>query len=178
MGGTPRLVSLFRRRWAVPVIVELRRLRGAKFVTLAASLSVSRDTLSRTLSFLRDQGWVRRNPGYGHPMRPEYLLTRAGARIAPACARLLAALRALGVEEIALRRWSLPVAAALRAGARRFNEVKAGLPGVSARALTLSLKGLQAAGLVERTVEEGWPPRAAYSATPRARRLAPLLARL
>lgn len=178
MGRFEKLAVLFHHRWAVPVLAELHRGPGAKYVTLVNRLGVSRDTLSATLDALIRQGWAARNPGYGHPMRPEYVLTAAGARLAPACARLTAILRRLGLLEVALRKWSLPVVLALRRCGGRFNEVKALLPGITARALTLSLKALQDAGLVERVVEEEYPPRPRYGLTPRGRRLVPVLDRL
>jgi DNA-binding HxlR family transcriptional regulator len=76
-------------------------------------------------------------------------------------------LRALvegGVEEVGLRRWSLPVLAAL-GGGRRFSELKTLLPGVTSRSLALVLQELGAAGLVERRVEESFPPRTWYRPT-------------
>src|SRR5947207_13068422 len=68
-------IRLFHHRWAVPVLAELRRERGSRFVTLANRIGVTRDSLRRTLSALIDDGLVERNPGYGHPLRPEYVLT-------------------------------------------------------------------------------------------------------
>jgi DNA-binding HxlR family transcriptional regulator len=50
------------------------------------------------------------------------------------------------------------------------------VPGVTPRALTLALKDLQAAGLVERRVEDAYPPRAVYSATPLGRKLQRIVA--
>lgn len=83
--------------------------------------------------------------------------------MAARCARLL---DALGDErELALRKWSLPVLLALR-HAHRFSELREELPGVTPRALALALKDLQAAGLVERRVDEAsYPPTVTYAAT-------------
>ena len=77
-----RLTALFRRRWACPVIAELHRSDGAKFVTLVNRLGSNPAAMRTTLDDLLELGWIRRNPGYGHPMRPEYLLTAHGERIA------------------------------------------------------------------------------------------------
>jgi len=163
----------------VPVLAELRRGGGgAKFVRLVHSLGCGREALRQTLDFLVSAGWVLRNPGYGHPMRPEYLLTGHGARVAPTCARVLALLRALRADDVGLRRWSLPVILQLRRGAARFSELKGSLPGVTARALALSLKALQAARLVERSLVDAYPPVANYRLTPPARRLLPALGSL
>ncbi len=170
-----RFVTLFHRRWSVPVLVALGQRPGAKFVTLANSLGVGRDTLRATLDDLIGQGFVRRNPGYGHPMRPEYLLTAEGARLAPSSGRLLATVRRLDVEAVALCKWTMPVTYALGGGARRFGELRDGLPGITPRALSLSLKDMQRTELVRRDVYDDYPPVTSYRLHRRAR---PVLAAL
>jgi DNA-binding HxlR family transcriptional regulator len=166
----PDLIALFHHRWAAPILAELERQKGSRFAALAGVLGLSRESLRRTLDALIELGLVARNPGYGHPLRPEYTLTERGARVAARCRRLL---EALGEDEreLAFRKWSLPVLVALRR-AGRFSELRDVLPGITPRALALALKDLQAAGLVERRVdEEAYPPTVAYAATPAARPL-------
>lgn len=176
MQAPPRLDLLCHHRWSAGVLAELHRGGGgAKFVTLERRLGIPRDSLSRTLAGLRRLRLVARNRGYGHPMRPEYLLTAAGARLAPACARLVAFVKRAGIEEQALRKWSLPVALALARGAGRFRDFREALPAITARALTLALESLRSADLVERRVTEGRPPGTAYRLTRRGRRLEPVL---
>jgi DNA-binding HxlR family transcriptional regulator len=163
------LIALFHHRWAAPILAELRRQKGARFAALAGILGVGRESLRRTLDALIDLGLVARNPGYGHPLRPEYVLTRRGTHVAARCARLLGALG--DKREVALRKWSLPVLIALR-HADRFSELRDELPGITPRALALALKDLQAAGLVERRVDEdAYPPTVVYAATHAARPL-------
>src|SRR5262245_47973361 len=88
-----RLTVLFHRRWSVPILAELHRgdshPGGSKFITLLNRLRISRDSLTATLGHLMHHDLVMRNPGYGHPMRPEYLLAEAGYDIAPGCVRLM-----------------------------------------------------------------------------------------
>lgn len=164
------LVSLLHHRWSPAILAELHRQRGSRFVTLANRVGLSRESLRRTLASLLASGLVERNPGYGHPLRPEYRLTPIGAIVAPRCADLLSALETLGAEEIGLKKWSLPVLRALDEQDRpaRFSELRAGLPGVTSRALALTLKDLSAAGLVDREVTGDFPPATRYHATPRA----------
>lgn len=162
------IVTLFHHRWALPILAELAT-GGSRFVPLANRLGLGRDSLRQTLASLIDAGLVMRNPGYGHPLRPEYVLTERGRRIAPACGALLRALRRIGVEEIGLKKWSVPVLLAL-VGERRFAELRHEL-GASPRALTLALKELADAGLVERRVHDGYPPSTTYRLTARARPL-------
>ena len=145
----------------MPVLAEIRRTRGSRFATLAGRLGVTGESLRRTLAYLLDEGLVERNPGYGHPLRPEYLLTRRGKIVAPHVRRLLD--RLAGHEEVGLKKWSLPVLAALDEP-RRFSELRATLP-ASPRALTLALKDLQAARLVRRRVTDEYPPQVRYEAT-------------
>ena len=56
---------------------------------------------------------------------------------------------ALGMELVG-ERWSLLIVRELLLGARRFGELRAGLPGLSANVLTQRLEGLEAAGIVGR----------------------------
>jgi DNA-binding HxlR family transcriptional regulator len=165
------LIALFHHRWSAPVLAELLRQKGSRFAALGGKLGVGSDSLRRTLDSLLALGLVARNPGYGHPLRPEYVLTPDGKPIAQRCSRLLAA----SGDEVLLRKWSLPVLAALQRPAR-FSELRAAVPGVTPRALTLALKDLQAAELVERRVEDAYPPRAVYSPTPLGRKLQRIVA--
>lgn len=164
----PSLVALCHHRWSLPVLAEIGRTKGSRFATLGGRLGVTGESLRRTLAYLEREALVRRNPGYGHPLRPEYVLTARGRRLAP---RLRALVDMLGgAEDIALKKWSLPVLAELREP-RRFSELAAALP-ATARALALALKDLEAAGLIRRTVTDEYPPQVRYETTPSARAIA------
>lgn len=169
------IIKLFHRRWAAPVLAELYADKGAKAVTLTNRLGVSRESLRCALDELITNGWVARNPGYGHPLRPEYLLTKRGAKLAPICFSLMKTLKRLGVQQSALLKWSMPIALALGSGIDRFGELKRSLPGITARALTLGLKEMQSSGLVQRRILDQYPPTSSYSLTPKGRRLLPIL---
>jgi DNA-binding HxlR family transcriptional regulator len=160
----------------VPILAELHRSAGSRFVPLTNRVGLSRESLRQTLTALIESGLVMRNPGYGHPLRPEYVLTTAGRRIAPGCVELVETLQRLGFEGGGLKKWSIPVLLEL-VRERRFAELREAL-GVSPRALTLALKELAAAGLVERRVHTGFPPSTSYRVTPRARSLARAASRL
>ena len=56
---------------------------------------------------------------------------------------------ALGMELVG-ERWSLLIVRELMFGARRFGELRAGLPGISANVLTQRLEGLETAGILVR----------------------------
>jgi DNA-binding HxlR family transcriptional regulator len=172
------LPGLFHHRWTAPILAELHRANGAKFITLVERLGIPRETLSQTLQALIRSGWVRRNPGHGHPMRPEYLPTARGRRLGQACERLLFELRRKNLEGVALKKWSMPVLHALAGGPRRFSELKRSLGPVSTRALTLAIRDLVTAGLVHRSVSEATPPEVRYGAGQGSRTLRRWLDRL
>jgi DNA-binding HxlR family transcriptional regulator len=146
---------LFHHRWAVPVLAELHPSSGSKYVTLVNNLRISKDSLRWTLEWLIEAGLVMRNPGHGHPMRPEYVLTSEGSRIARHCVPLLGALRIHDLERTGLHKWSMPIVHAVRCGLRTFTALKHVLPGITARALSLALADLQRARVMERVdIEE------------------------
>jgi DNA-binding HxlR family transcriptional regulator len=145
-------------------------------VPLANQLGLSRDALRQTLDALIASGLVMRNPGYGHPSRPEYVLTESGRRVAPICARLLQSSRRYDVEDVVLKKWSLPILAALDRESR-YGELRRAV-GATPRALTLALKELVGLGLVERRVHAGFPPSTTYRLTRKSRALHRHVARL
>jgi DNA-binding HxlR family transcriptional regulator len=157
-------LTLCHHRWSLPVLAEIGRTRGSRFATLTGRLGVTGESLRRTLSYLQDEGLVARNPGYGHPLRAEYVLTPRGRELAPPARRLHGLLA--GREDICLKKWSLPILAELDEP-RRFSELRTALP-VTARGLALALKDLEDARLVRRTVIDDRPPRTRYQAAPAA----------
>jgi DNA-binding HxlR family transcriptional regulator len=167
----PDLIALFHHRWSAPVLAELLRQKGSRFAALSGTLGVGSDSLRRALDSLLALGLVARNPGYGHPLRPEYVLTAEGESVAQRCAKLLGT----SDDDVLLRKWSLPVLAALR-GPARFSELRAAVRGVTPRALAIALKDLQGAELVARRIEDAYPPRAVYTPTRRGRRIQRILA--
>ena len=177
-----RLTILSHRRWSIPILAELRRgdshPGGAKFITLLNRLGISRDSLAATLGYLIHHDLVMRNPGYGHPMRPEYLLAEAGYDIAPACMRLMKTLHRQKLNTIASKKWSLPVIASLRDDIDRFSQLKQVLPGITPRALTKSLKDLIETGVVHRRIADSYPPASSYRLTAKGRQIASVLKRL
>ena len=167
--GADRLALLSQRRGTIPLLAELHRGRGAKFITLVNRLGLSRPTVRHTVDEAIEAGWVMRNPGYGHPLRPEYILTEAARSLGTACDRLHAKLEHAGIFDIALRKWSLPLLYALRSGPCRFGDLRAALPAVTDRALTMAVKDLIEAGLIAREVGDDYPPAPVYRCRPAAR---------
>ena len=168
--STEELIKLFHHRWAPPALVVFGERGGVRFVELQRRLGVGRESLRRALDALIELRLVRRNPGYGHPLRPEYVLVPSADAAAEMAKRVLAA----ADPDVLLRKWSVPVLAELGAG-RRFSELHAALPGVTPRALALALSGLEQAKLVRREVLPTRPPSTVYRPTARGRRVQDVL---
>ncbi len=170
----PPLPELFHRRWALPVLGELARDGGAKVVTLRSRTGASRVGVRDALDALIGMGLAARNPGYGHPLRPEYILTPRGAEAAPLAATLWARLTRDGLGDVCLRKWSLATLTAVGPGGSRFTEIREGLGGVTDRALAGALRDLERVDLISRTIEDDRPPRPLYARTRRAGPIAEL----
>jgi len=163
------LVDLVHRRWNVPIVAELFDRAGAKFVTLVRATGASRSSIAASLTDLIALGYVCRNPGYGHPLRPEYLLTAAGERIAPACHALHTLLRKRGEEHLGFRKWTLPLVAAIGPEGRRFNELRHTLEIATPRAITLSLKPMLRHDWIKRPPAARDSPPVGYELRPKGR---------
>ena len=68
-------------------------------------------------------------------------------------------------------KWSMLIVMILSGGPKRFSELKRAIDGISQRMLTLSLRGLERDGLVDRTVTPTIPPRVDYELTELGRSL-------
>lgn len=158
----PRLIGFVHHRWNIPVVAELYRHSGAKFVTMVNHLGVSRASLSTSLADLVDRGLVIKNAGYGHPMRPEYLLTKEGEKIGDQCLALTRIVRQRDEADLAFRKWTLPLVAVIGDETRRFNEMRSLLVDATPRAIAIGLKSLLQQRWVARSLIDEYPPTAGY----------------
>ena len=163
-GPASALSQLTHSRWALPALAYVAQHGGCKFVTMSRQLGAPPGSLRRALERLGTLGLVVRNPGYGHPMRPEYILGPVGERSAGLPAALLQWAARDGVADEVLKKWQLPVLVSVGPERARFHEIQHGLP-VTARALSLALKSHHTLGLLEREVEASFPPVPRYSLT-------------
>lgn len=166
MDGPSALIPLFHRRWSIPVIAQLHRARGDRFASMVHRLEVGRSTLKETLEELVEMGLVMPNPGYGHPLRPEYILTDRGRELGAPAERLIAAIDESCGQDLALRKWTIPIMSALLDGSRRFSSLRKALTGVTDRALAQALKQMEAGGLIRREIEDRYPPAPVYTLAP------------
>src|SRR4029453_3008192 len=78
-------------------------------------------------------------------------------------------------SEIISGKWTLLVIRDLAEGRARFCELERSLEGISPRTLSLRLRALEEAGIVERVTVPGAPPRVEYALTDKGRALVPIV---
>ncbi|MFC3166366.1 winged helix-turn-helix transcriptional regulator [Ciceribacter thiooxidans] len=79
------------------------------------------------------------------------------------------------VMQVLSGRWPTLLIYYLKDGTKRFSDLRRDNPTVSHRILTLELRKLEDAGIVERTAFDGYPLRVEYDLTPAGTTLVPLL---
>ena len=168
----PFLAALSRRQWALPILAALDDGTAARLAPLAAATGAGRASVRATLVHLADLSLIERNPGHGHPLRPEWRTTARGEALLP-IARL--ALRGRGQDDpipiVVRRQWGLAIVERL-AEPSGFGGLRRALLPITDRALSLTLKDLESERWVRRDVEEQhYPPRARYRRDRRARAL-------
>jgi len=147
------------------VLARLWERKGDRFAALWRGLGASPGAISDALDALIALGLVMRNPGYGHPLRPEYVLA-AGADETGRMAHALDARISDGpIAQVLRDKWSVPILAALTVGEQRYGALRRLLTGITDRALSASLRALEAEGLVVRTIAPTYPPSAGYGST-------------
>lgn len=72
-------------------------------------------------------------------------------------------------------RWPTLLIYYLKDGTKRFSDLRRDNPTISHRMLTLELRKLEEAGIVQRSEYEGYPRRVEYELTPAGKRLVPLI---
>lgn len=160
-------------RWLVPLMAHIDGAGGgSRFAAMLAALAASRSALAASLAALQEAGWLARNSGHGHPLRPEYVLTAKGEPVAAFCAQVMTQRETLGLEPGQLSRWSLPLIARLDVDKARFSALRDSLRPVTPRALSLTLKQMMSVELINRALEDEFPPVAIYGLTARGRELA------
>jgi DNA-binding HxlR family transcriptional regulator len=89
----------------------------------------------------------------------------------PATIRGLPSCRAREVLQRVGDKWSVLAIDLLGQGTLRFSELHRAIDGITARMLTVTLRGLERDGIVTRTIHPVIPPRVEYALTPMGRTL-------
>lgn len=174
-----KLMELFHFRWTIPLLAEMiQNPAVCRVAALAATMKVGRATIRRTLTALLERDLVRVNPGYGHPLRPEYVLTELGSELAPWSLDFNRSIaRRPDLKQVAFQKWPMPTLFAVSTGRVRFSELELALPRITARALSQSLRHLTQANLIQRRILDGFPVHTEYLPTARGRVLARVINR-
>jgi len=154
-------VNITSRAWALPILSNLHAGIAGRQAPLMVATGASRTAFAQSVEHLISIGLLERNPGYGHPLRPEFRLTAAGLSAA-AIAHKIQSIAPSQDHKFLRRSWTLPVLTSLRRPIR-FNEIKQNLPSITDRALSQSLQAMEAKTWVCRSVDESSrPPRSLY----------------
>ena len=155
------LVNITSRAWALPILWNLHAGVAGRQAPLLTATGASRTAFSQSMDHLIEIGLIERNPGYGHPLRPEFRLTQKGV-VAAAIADKIRDVSNGDNQDLLRKSWTLPVLASLRAPSH-FSDIKRWLPQITDRALSQSLQSLETRSWVCRRVDVSTrPPRPIY----------------
>lgn len=158
-----QLVNITSRAWALPILSSLHTGVAGRQAPLLAATGASRTAFAQSMEHLISIGLLERNPGHGHPLRPEFRLTPPGIEAA-AIAHKIQSASAAPDRDLIRRSWTLPILTTLRTPSH-FNDIKRNLETISDRALSQSLKSMEVRNWVCRSVDEAArPPRSIYTA--------------
>jgi len=146
------LVNITSRAWALDILACLARGVPGRKAALLAATGAGRTAFSASLEHLIALGLLERNPGHGHPLRPEFRLTDRGRPAAVIAQRVKEALPAEPQTALLRRSWTLPILSLTREP-MRFSGIKEGLGHVTDRALSQALNVLETNALMVRTLE-------------------------
>lgn len=158
------LVKVTSRAWSLPILARIAGGTPCRQAPLIAATGAGRTAFSASLSHLLDLGLLERNPGHGHPLRPEFRLTAKGEMMAGHAARILSVAGDRPEAPLLRRAWTVPILA-VTGRPRQFSEIRATLPPITDRALSQSLRQLEDREMVRRDVDATTrPPRPSYRA--------------
>jgi len=158
------LVKITARAWSLPILAQLHRGVPGRQAALLAKTGAGRTAFAQSLAHLVSLELLERNPGHGHPLRPEYQLTPIGAQTAQMADQIERVPLQTSQNTLLRRAWTVPVLAVSDAP-QSFSKIKSALPQVTDRALSQSLKLLQTERWITRDVDGTcMPPRPIYQA--------------
>ncbi len=150
----------------MPVLAALEKSAGGRAYELSKKLNANPISIMAAIDHLVSLGLLEENPGHGHPLRPEFLLSSLGASLAPKAQEILNYGSRQGVLPLLRKRWTLPALTVIDK-AYSFSQIRNRLMPVTDRALSLCLKDMDVAHLIKRKLKKGcWPPKALYIPRP------------
>ena len=154
-------VNITSRAWSLPILSCMHEGIPGRQASLLTATGASRTAFTQSLQHLIEIGLLERNPGHGHPLRPEFRLTQIGVAAAEMAHKIQNASKA---EDLTLlrRAWTVPILTCLHT-VSHFNDIRRCLPRITDRALSQSLQKMEQRAWVTREIEAGTrPPRSIY----------------
>lgn len=157
------LVNITSRAWAVPILAALHEGVPGRQAPLLTATGAGRTAFAQSLTHLIDLRLLERNPGHGHPLRPEFRLTTPG-KIGAEISHQIMTLAGEENSNLLRKSWTLPILAILHEP-HHFNDIQRALAPITDRALSQALKAMEDRDWVKREVDlDTRPPRPIYDA--------------
>ena len=158
------VVNLCSRTWSLTALGLMANGASARISPLAAAAGCGRTAMGASVTRLVECDLLERNPGHGHPLRPEYRLTPAGEQIADWAGQLMGLVPHESDQLLLRSKWVLPVLSCLTEE-QRYGDLRRALNPVTDRALSGCLGGLSEQDWVFRKVATAVsPPAVSYRA--------------
>lgn len=155
-------VNITSRAWSLPILARLSDGTPGRQAPLLKATGATRTAFAQSLDHLIKLCLLERNPGHGHPLRPEFRLTQMGKEAASLALKID---KIVGDSDRDLLRkaWTLPVLMVLKEP-RYFGDIRRTLDPITDRALSQSLRTMEDRSWVQREVDDrARPPRPIYS---------------
>lgn len=157
------IVKITSRAWSLSILAHIFNGVPGRQAPLLAASGATRTAFAQSLTHLIELGLLERNPGHGHPLRPEFRLTATGKEFAAMAGKIESVELGQTPAAILRKTWTVPVLAVCQRP-RYFSEIKGQIPTVTDRALSLSLQNLHARQWLRRDIDETSKlPRPLYS---------------
>jgi len=170
-------VNITSRAWSLAILSNLNAGVPGRQAALLAATGASRTAFAQSMDHLVSIGLLERNPGHGHPLRPEFRLTAVGSRAAAIASRIQTVSRQED-QDLLRRTWTLPILTSLHTP-RHFGEIRKNLLTITDRALSQSLRSMEDRAWVCRSVDStARPPRSLYRAVNTGEKLSEITAPL
>ena len=148
----PLIVKLTSKAWSLKILALMHEGVPGRQAPLLAKTTATRSAFAASLEHLIELGVLERNPGHGHPLRPEFRLTEQGKVVAAMAHRILAAAPDEEGYSVLKRSWSVPILA-LTQTPKRFSILRSGLGSITDRALSKSLGLLEERDWLKREID-------------------------
>ncbi|MEM7445898.1 MAG: winged helix-turn-helix transcriptional regulator [Pseudomonadota bacterium] len=146
------LVKLTSRAWSLNILALMHQGVPGRQAPLLAATSASRTSFASSLDHLVELKLLERNPGHGHPLRPEFRLTKTGVIAAQTANRIAIAVPDDRDFALLRRSWTVPILA-LTETPQRFSAIRLTLGTITDRALSTSLYKLEEREWLRRDID-------------------------